>query len=372
MSLIVNIKHQLGDPKAANGLNLVANFESDGRLTAFFGASGSGKTTLINLISGLMTPDQGTISINGQTVVDRERGILVPPHRRRIGYVFQDARLFPHMTVSQNLRYGKWFSPSRQRYANFDHIIELLGIGALLERRPAHLSGGEKQRVAIGRALLSSPRLLLMDEPLAALDESRKAEIMPYIEQLRDETKIPIVYVSHAMGEVTRLASDIVVMQSGKIRASGPLGEVLASLDMLPEADRDESSALIDLTIIGHDRAYGLTTLRSSGGNWRLPLIDLPVNHIVRARIRARDVTIATQEPQDQSALNVLEGTISALNVSNYADAMAAILVGTDTIIVRLTRYSVDRLGLHEGKKVYATIKAVSFDRQNAPSTSPQ
>ena len=193
MTVLVDISHRLGD------FAVDASFESAGRLTALFGPSGSGKTTLINLIAGLIRPDRGRIAVDGRRLVDTDAGLFVPKHRRRIGMVFQDARLFPHMSVAGNLRYGRWFTPGAERYADFDAVVELLGIGHLLDRRPAKLSGGEKQRVAIGRALLASPKLLLMDEPLASLDEARKAEILPYIERLRDETKIPIVYVSHSV-----------------------------------------------------------------------------------------------------------------------------------------------------------------------------
>ena len=216
MSLQVDIRHRLG------AFSLDATFETSGRLTALFGPSGSGKTSLVNLIGGLLRPDEGRIVADGRVLVDTAARIFVPKHKRRIGYVFQDARLFPHMTVGQNLRYGRFFTPAAERYSDMDGVVELLGIGHLLDRRPGLLSGGEKQRVAIGRALLASPRLILMDEPLASLDDRRKAEIMPYIERLRDETKIPIVYVSHSVAEVARLATDIVVLDEGKVGGIGP------------------------------------------------------------------------------------------------------------------------------------------------------
>src|SRR6266545_2669134 len=205
--LKVAVEHHFGS------FVLDAAFESAGGLTALFGRSGTGKTSLINAIAGLLRPERGRIVVDGEVLTDTERGVFVSARRRRIGYVFQEGRLFPHLTVRQNLLYGRWFSPKDGSPAGeVDQIVDLLGIGALLQRRPANLSGGEKQRVAIGRALLASPKLLLMDEPLASLDEARKAEILPYIERLRDETKIPIVYVSHSVAEVARLASTIVLL----------------------------------------------------------------------------------------------------------------------------------------------------------------
>jgi ABC-type nitrate/sulfonate/bicarbonate transport system ATPase subunit len=221
----VAVAHRLG------AFQLDANFTSNGRLTALFGRSGSGKTSLVNIIAGLIRPAAGASLVDGQVLVDTKAGIFMPKHRRRIGYVFQEARLFPHLTVRQNLLFGRWFAP-RDAVAGSDlaGVLDLLGIGHLLERRPGALSGGEKQRVAIGRALLSKPRLLLMDEPLASLDEARKAEILPYIERLRDEIGIPIVYVSHSVAEVARLATTLVTVDQGAhqgLRADGR-GDVAA------------------------------------------------------------------------------------------------------------------------------------------------
>ncbi|MBN9270571.1 MAG: molybdenum ABC transporter ATP-binding protein, partial [Mesorhizobium sp.] len=244
MSLLVDIAHRQGS------FGIEARFESAGRLTALFGPSGSGKTTLINMIAGLVRPRTGRIVVDGRVLVDSEAGIFVPRHKRRIGMVFQDARLFPHMSVASNLRYGRWFTPAAERYADMKAVVELLGIGQLLDRRPAKLSGGEKQRVAIGRALLASPKLLLMDEPLASLDEARKAEIMPYIERLRDETKIPIVYVSHSIAEVARLASDVVMLAQGKVAAFGPTTEIMRRLDLLPAEERGEGGAVLDMKVL--------------------------------------------------------------------------------------------------------------------------
>jgi molybdate transport system ATP-binding protein len=191
-------------------------FESDARVIALFGPSGSGKSTLLNVVAGLIRPQVGLVRVEGRVLTDTQAGTFVPPHRRRIGYVFQDTRLFPHLSVRRNLAYGRWFTSASERYASPEEIVALLGLGTLLDRRPPTLSGGEKQRVAIGRALLASPRLLLMDEPLASLDAARKAETLPYIERLRDELAIPVVYVSHSRDEVDRLADEVVHLEAGR------------------------------------------------------------------------------------------------------------------------------------------------------------
>lgn len=222
MRLEVDVRRRLG------AFTLDARFTSEGGATALFGPSGAGKTTLVNLIAGLIRPAHGRISLGGETLVDTERGIFVPPHRRAVGYVFQEARLFPHLSVRRNLLYGWWFVPRSRRRTSFDHIVELLGLGLLLARRPSTLSGGEKQRVAIGRALLASPRLLLMDEPLASLEAARKGEVLPYIERLRDDGIAPIVYVTHSPAEAARIATTVVVLADGRVTAFGRPAEILA------------------------------------------------------------------------------------------------------------------------------------------------
>jgi molybdate transport system ATP-binding protein len=219
MSTAVAITHKQGD------FTLDVAFETDARVVGLFGPSGSGKTTILNVIAGLVRPDAGRVVIDGRVLGDTVKGIFVPAHRRRIGYVFQDGLLFPHLSVRQNLAYGRWFTPKSQRFGTFDEIVGLLGLGPLLDRSPRTLSGGEKQRVAIGRALLASPRLLLMDEPLASLDEARKSETLPYIERLRDELSMPLVYVSHSLAEVERLSRHIVRLERGRIASSLALAD---------------------------------------------------------------------------------------------------------------------------------------------------
>jgi molybdate transport system ATP-binding protein len=365
MTVLVDIRHQF------ESFELNVRFESAGRLTALFGPSGSGKTTLINTIAGLIRPDKGRIEVDGRVLVDTDAGIFVPKHKRRIGMVFQDARLFPHMSVAGNLRYGRWFTPAAQRYADMSAVVDLLGIGALLERRPAKLSGGEKQRVAIGRALLASPKLLLMDEPLASLDEARKAEILPYIERLRDEMKIPIVYVSHSVAEVARLSSDVVVLAQGKVAAFGPTGAIMQRLDLLPAEERAEGGAVLDTRVIGHDEAYGMTVLGSAAGEIRVARLAIAVGAPVRIRIRARDVMIAIERPAGLSALNILPGTIMVIKPGEGPAVEVGIDCNGATVIARITEQSRHALGLRLGRKVFAVIKTVSFDRANTGAGLP-
>ena len=303
--------------------------------------------------------------VDGITVVDTERGILVPVHQRRIGYVFQDGRLFPHLTVRQNLLYGRWFAPASERRGELDQIVDLLDIAALLDRRPARLSGGEKQRVAIGRALLASPRLLLMDEPLASLDEARKAEILPYIERLRDESGVPIVYVSHSVPEVARLASTIVLVSAGSVAAAGPTAEIMERLDLFPAGGRAEAGAVIDATVEAHDDAFDLTMLRSRAGLWRLPRLALALGEALRLRVRARDVMLATKAPESISALNVIAGVVAEIGAEEGAVVDVRLDCNGETLLAKLTRYSVAQLQLRPGMLVFALVKSVAFDRRS-------
>jgi molybdate transport system ATP-binding protein len=359
MTLSVEVRHRLG------AFELDAAFESSGRLTALFGASGSGKTSLVNIIAGLIRPAKGHIAADGRVLVDTAERIFVPKHKRRIGYVFQDARLFPHLSVRQNLAYGGWFAPRGERHADRKAVVDLLGIGDLLDRTPDLLSGGEKQRVAIGRALLASPRLILMDEPLASLDEARKAEILPYIERLRDETKVPIVYVSHSVVEVARLATDVVVLKEGKVAASGPAADIMQRLDLLPEDERAEGGAVLDMTVAGHDQRYGMTVLTAPAGEIRVPLIDAAPGAAIRLRIRARDVILATERPHGLSALNILAGKVGGLSSDRGPLVDVKIDCNGQAIVARLTRQSTHALDLRLGQDVFAVIKTVSFDRAN-------
>jgi molybdate transport system ATP-binding protein len=253
MALAVDIRHRLGQ------FLLDVQFKAEGGLIALFGRSGSGKTSIVNIIAGLTRPDHAYIEIDGTVLEDTGSRISVPRHRRRVGYVFQEGRLFPHLTVRQNLLYGRWFAGIRAPGAEFERVVELLGVGHLSDRRPGRLSGGEKQRVAIGRALLAEPRILLMDEPLASLDEDRKGEILPYLERLRDQSRIPIVYVSHSVAEVARLATTIVLVAGGKVAAAGPTAAVMQRLDLSALTHLEDAGAVIEATVERHDDAAGLT-----------------------------------------------------------------------------------------------------------------
>jgi len=362
--LSVSVTHRLG------GFTLDAAFESAGGLTALFGRSGAGKTSLINAIAGLYRPDRGRIAIDDTVLTDTVSGVFVPAHRRRVGYVFQEGRLFPHLNVRQNLVYGRWFAGSAGG-GELDQVVELLGIGHLLARRPANLSGGEKQRVAIGRALLANPRLLVMDEPLASLDESRRAEIFPYIERLRDETRVPIVYVSHSIPEVARLATTLVVLSEGKVAAVGPTAEIMGRIDLFPLTGRAEAGAILATRVAGHDSEFGLTILRAAAGELRVPFVNLPLGAMLRLRIRARDVMIALAPPEGLSALNVLPGTVAEIGAGDGPIVQIRLDCAGEALIARLTRRSVETLGLLPGKKVHAVIKSIAFDHHAFAGAAP-
>ena len=357
MSLHVAIEHRLGD------FYLDADFRSEGGLTALFGRSGSGKTTVVNVIAGLVRPDRARIEVDGEILVDTARGVWVPSHRRRLGYVFQESRLFPHLTVRQNLLYGRWFRKSAERRTALDQVVDVLGIGPLLHRRPGGLSGGEKQRVAVGRAWLASPRLLLMDEPLSSLDAARKDEILPYIERLRDESPIPIVYVSHAVAEVARLATQVVLLDNGRVSSVGTVDDVLSRTDALPLSARDEASAILEALVAGHDDVAALTTLHCRAGTLRLPRVDLPVGATVRVRIPARDVLVAVSPPQGLSARNVMPAVVREVSSAESATVDVRLDAHGDTLIARVTRHAVLALGIKPGRHVFAVIKAVAFDQ---------
>ncbi|BDA84126.1 molybdenum import ATP-binding protein ModC [Aureimonas sp. SA4125] len=366
MTVAIDLRHRLGD------FSLDVRFDSAGGLTALFGPSGSGKTSLVNLVGGLMRPDEGTIAVGGQVLVDTGKGVFVPKHRRRLGYVFQDARLFPHLTVRQNLVYGRWFTPREERYQSFDRVVDLLGIAPLLERRPSLLSGGERQRVAIGRALIASPRLLLMDEPLAALDEARKAEILPYIRRLRDEAGIPILYVSHSVAEVLQLASMVVVLSAGRVVAEGDPAATLRRLDLYPMTEEVEAGSIVDTRVERHDEHFGLTHLASAAGTLQVPLLADAIGTPVRLRLRTRDVMIATRRPEGLSALNILSGTIRAITDSGPTSADIRLDCHGTEISARITRQSVAMLDLSVGLPVHAVVKTISFDRGGGERGGPR
>lgn len=364
MTLAIRLRHTFP------GFTLDADITTGPGVTALFGRSGSGKTTVINAVAGLLHPDEGRITLDGDILLDTARGTALPAHRRRMGYVFQDARLFPHLTVRQNLLYARRFL--RGPAPDAARITTLLGIGHLLSRRPGTLSGGERQRVAIGRALLAAPRLLLMDEPLAALDEARKAEILPYLERLRDDLALPILYVSHALPEVARLADHLVLLDAGRVTAQGPTAALLADPATAPALGLREAGALLPARIAAHD-ADGLTRLEAATGPLWLPRLAAPPGTAVRLRILAQDVMIATARPSGISALNILPATVAEIRPGDGPGALVRLALGPDAILARITRRSAEALALHPGQPVHAVIKAVSVAQENvtAPTGAP-
>jgi len=332
-------------------------------VTALFGRSGAGKTTVINAIAGLVQPNSGRITLDGEVLFDAGKRAWVPARHRRFGYVFQEGRLFPHLTVRRNLLFSRLFNRGGDDPRELDRIVELLGLGGLLERRPAQLSGGEKQRVAIGRALLARPRLLLLDEPLASLDTHRKGEILRYLELLRDEVRIPMIYVSHTVEEVVRLADTVVLMSAGSVAAVGDVESVVGRPDLRAAAGAFEGGTLVHGRVIGQDIEYDIATVAFDGGTLAVTNLDALVGEPVRVRIRARDVSIALDPPGRISIQNVLRGKLTAIGPERAGIVDVSIAVGAVSLRSRITVRAVQQLGLAPGIEVYALIKAVSLDR---------
>lgn len=338
--------------KALGPFMLDVQCEAPAGVTALFGPSGSGKTSVVNAVAGLMQPDAGTIRIGNTTLFDRAANVSLAVHKRRVGYVFQDARLFPHMTVLENLRYGGHHDEAQ--------VIDILGLADLIARMPASLSGGEKQRVALGRALMCNPQVLLMDEPLAALDAQRKAEILPYIERLRDVVRIPILYVSHDMSEVARLATTLVVLDAGKVAVSGPVGQVLSHPEAIPLIGVRAAGAVINARVAGYLKDDGLTELAFSGGRLMLPGKLGVMGQTLRLRIPAQDVILAKVVPAGISALNVLPVEITRIERGRGPGTAVALSAGTDQLLARVTRRSAAQMELAVGQKIFAIIKATA------------
>jgi len=328
-------------------------------VTALFGPSGSGKTTLLRCIAGLELA-HGKLQVKGETWQDEN--IFVPTHKRPLGYVFQEASLFPHLSVRANLEYGLKRTPQAERQVPLEQVVEWLGLSRLIDRGdPAKLSGGERQRIAIGRALLTSPRILLMDEPLSALDTSSKQEILPYLERLHRELDIPVFYVSHAMDEVARLADHLVLLEKGRVIASGALHETLARLD-LPTAHFDDAGAVIEAAVAQQDETYHLTRVDFAGGHLWVGKVNQPFGTAVRARVLARDVSIATQAPQGSSINNILNARIEEIRDEGPDKVIVRLKVGdAQMLLSRITRRSRDQLGLAVGTYVCAQVKSIAL-----------
>lgn len=358
MTVSVNIRKTLG------ALTIDAWFESAGGVTALFGKSGAGKTSIVQMLAGLMTPDNGQITIDGTSVYDSATGLNMAPEHRQVGYVFQDARLFPHMNVRRNLEYGKRRNRKRDgNGAGFDDVVDVLAIGPLLDRQPHLLSGGEKQRVALGRALLSAPRLLLMDEPLAALDAERKWEVLPFIDRIQRDFGTPVVYVSHSIEEILQIADTMVLIANGGVSAAGPVEDVLNRPDLLRAAGDGNAGSVITVRVADLDAAYGIATLSFAGGEFRVTAPDLTIGENLRIRVRARDVTLATERPKYVSVLNVFEGSVSTISATHGPQVDLSVDVGGAVIWSQITRKSLDDLALQPGAKVFAMVKAVAIDR---------
>jgi molybdate transport system ATP-binding protein len=339
---------------------LEARFESvSNGVTALFGRSGSGKSTIVNAIAGLVRPDQGRISVAGHTLFDGAAGIDRPVAERGLGYVFQEGRLFPHMSVERNLVYGR--RSGVKGHPRLEETVALLGLEPLLARKPSALSGGERQRVAIGRALLAAPRILLMDEPLASLDGPRRSEILPYLADLRRNLDIPIIYVSHQMDEIIQLADTMVLVEAGTVAASGPVEDLTSRLDLAPLTGGRDAGAALSCVIAEHDTRFGLTRLSFSGGSLWVAALDRRVGEHVRVRIGARDIALALAPPTGISMLNVIEARVHEIGKPEGAQIDIGLRAGEDALWARLTRRSVSELGLRPDMKVHALIKAVSI-----------
>jgi molybdate transport system ATP-binding protein len=352
----VDIERRLG------AFRLDVKFEAEAPIVGLFGRSGSGKTSVINAIAGIVRPSRGTIRINNVCLFDSAQAIDVAPEKRRIGYVFQDALLFPHMDVEANLTYGQRLRAPAERRIDEAHVVELLGLQPLLRRKPQTLSGGEKQRVAIGRALLAQPRILLMDEPLASLDSARKMEILAYIERLRDDLGIPIVYVTHSVGEIARLADRIVVLAEGSCTAVGGIDEVMDRLEFEGAGERFDVAAVVESRVAAHDALDELTTLAFAGGELVVPRVEAALGDRVRVRILARDVALSIRRPTGISMLNALPARVDAISESAEPVVDVRLAVGSVTLVARITRRSLRQLGVARGQELYALVKAVSLD----------
>ena len=356
--------------KRIGAFELEVAFENQAGITCLFGRSGAGKTQTINLIAGLSRPDRGRIVLDGRVLVDTDAGIFVPPHRRRVGLVFQDTRLFPHFNVKQNLLYGRKFAKTDNVRVELSQVVETLGLEDLLARRPSYLSGGEKQRVAIGRALLAAPELLLMDEPFASLDAARKYEILPLIESLRDRFEIPIVYVSHAVEEVARLASRVVLLEKGRVAAVGPAEEVLGPGLTFSSLSRFERASVLNCTVSAVDDAYGLTELSHPGGTVRVVGHKGPPGQSVRLVVKSTDIALARTPGRDISMRNSLSGTVAAVETDEGPFAGVSIdLDGHGHLFALATRKAIDELRLSPGGRVFALIKTVALDERAVAAT---
>jgi molybdate transport system ATP-binding protein len=328
---------------------------------ALFGRSGCGKTTLVELIAGLRRADAGRIDVDGTTLLDTARRLDVPAQRRRIGYVFQDGRLFPHYDVRGNLLYGRRRATREPARIGFDDVVALLGLGALLDRRTAQLSGGEKQRVALGRALLAQPRLLLLDEPLAALDQARREEVLPYLERLRDQLSLPMLLVTHDFDEVLRLATHVVLMDQGRLLAQGPPSAISLTPELRAIVGAEAIGAVLEGRVAAVDAASGLARVRVAGSALSIEASGLAAGQAVRLQLLARDLILATERPHALSVRNALAGTVVTIEADGAHAALVRVDAGGAPVIVRVTAQAVSELALRPGLPVWVLVKAVTL-----------
>jgi molybdate transport system ATP-binding protein len=342
-------------------------------VVALFGRSGCGKSTTIDLIAGLLAADEGYVRLDAATLVDTSARARVPAEKRRIGYVFQDSRLFPHFTVASNLRYGQRRARGVEQRIGFDEVVALLGLGALLARSPHQLSGGERQRVALGRALLSQPRLLLLDEPLASLDAARREEVLPYFEVLRDRLSIPMVYVSHQFDEVLRLATHVVLLDQGKVVAQGSPSDVSLRPELRAIVGPDAVGAVLDGTIGAVEESRNLAELRLGKGTLRISARDVHVGASIRVQLLARDIILATERPHGLSVRNAIEGVVDDITADEDDAQLVRVDIGGAFVLSRVTTAAVEALALRRGSAVWVLIKAVSTRGHTftAPARSP-
>jgi molybdate transport system ATP-binding protein len=355
MSFSITLNHRFPSVR----MDIAFQVPSPG-VTVLFGPSGAGKSTIINAAAGLLRPDNCRIEVDGTVLADTGTNTWIPPERRRVGLVFQDSRLFPHMSVATNLRFGmRRVAPGS---IHFEEVVDLLGIGALLTRRPHNLSGGERQRVAIGRALLAQPHLLLMDEPLASLDSARKAEILPYLTRLKTALRLPILYVTHALDEAVQLADSMVLVEAGHVVAHGTVSDVAARADV-PLALRDDAGALLLCRVVENDASRALTRLEGAGATFWVPLLDLPVGATCRTRIPAREVILAGQPPEAISLHNIVPGIVRQIaNDPIRRSVIVEIALPDGGLLSRVTPDAVAHLRLAEGTPVLALIKSTSIE----------
>jgi molybdate transport system ATP-binding protein len=365
LSLAVELKERRG------AFTLDAAFEAGSGVTALFGRSGAGKTTIVTMVAGLARPREGRILLNGRVLFDSAARKNLPTSRRKVGMVFQEARLFPHLSVKANLLYGRW-AGRRHADTQLDSVLSLLGLESFLERRPHTLSGGEAQRVAIGRALMAAPEILLMDEPLSNLDGARRGEILPFLEKLAHEGGVPILYVSHAVDEVARLADSMVVLSEGHVIAAGPIEEVFGRYDLGLATGRHEAGAVLTAEVVGEDPKFALTRLKLDGAEVVVPALKRAPGTKVRLRIRSQDVALALSPPENTSIRNVVPVEIVSVEMEFGAYAEVLLSTAGQYLRSRITRKSSVELGLRSGKHVFALIKSIAVEADRPDQSDPR